>query len=823
MIKRNTSLKLILIFDAIIFLLCIISIYHISEKAALPFNIEQREDGLYISDSLSESSVIQINDKLIGVLFYPAEYVEEVECVLDGNRINEKVGLTLQSEDGVYQIELHTIPFYSLQYLLIASFVSLCFFVIGIFVLIKRPELKSARLFHAGSISTGIIIATTWGNYNIEPLGLGYLIRIIFSGAYSFAPLFFISFVLSLRERKRKIYKYIRPLLYIVSLGFFLLQSASFLYFINKETFLSLQIYLIIFSVFRVYLLCYIVIGFSIFIYTYKTAAEEYERKKLRWILFGFSVGLFGLIVLWILPYLLTGEGLVPEVVLLLMILFIPITFAISIVRYRLLNIDLIIERSIVYGMVILFLLSTYYIVIEKIRSVLGIHDNTIPSIITAVLVALFFQPLYLRVQSVVNKRFFKVRYNFREALRIFLNEIKQINEIQSLATSIVSKTNKLIPTRKIGFFSFKKSEHKLHLIAHIGFDILNNRSVKFNEENLETDLSLPIVLQNKIEVGAEVEVTDTTVFGRWGINVAFPIKSESGVLHGFLVLGEKKPNTKFTIEDLDLLSTIASRAAAIIERIKLQEELIREHLEAERLEELNELKSLFVSTVSHDLKTPLTSIKLFSEILQNKKDIPENKRKEYLRIIEGESDRLTRLINNVLDFTKIEKGIKEYKFEEVSLNGIVNEVLLMMEYQFRIEKFELHKFLTVNEKFINGDKDAIAEALINLLSNAIKYSDEERSISVSTLYTDQYYCISVEDHGIGIKESELANIITPYFRSEDKLVKSESGVGLGLAIVKHIMNAHHGKINITSTWQEGSTLTLCFPVGEKNEKNINN
>ena len=130
---------------------------------------------------------------------------------------------------------------------------------------------------------------------------------------------------------------------------------------------------------------------------------------------------------------------------------------------------------------------------------------------------------------------------------------------------------------------------------------------------------------------------------------------------------------------------------------------------------------------------------------------------------------------------------------------------------------------MTDEEKIIVGDKDAIAEALINLFSNAIKYSDENRSISVSTFINDDYYSISVEDHGIGIKESELADVIIPYFRSDDQLIKSESGAGLGLAIVKHIMNAHHGKIDITSTWQKGSTITLSFPIGEKNEKNINN
>lgn len=96
MIKKNTSLTLILILDAIIVLLCISGIYHISKKSTLPFNLKQSENGLYISDSFSENSDIQINDKLLKVLYYPVENIEEIECVLDGINIDEKVGLTFQ-------------------------------------------------------------------------------------------------------------------------------------------------------------------------------------------------------------------------------------------------------------------------------------------------------------------------------------------------------------------------------------------------------------------------------------------------------------------------------------------------------------------------------------------------------------------------------------------------------------------------------------------------------------------------------------------------------------------------------------------------------
>ena len=129
MIKKSKSLILILTLDAIIFLLCIVGIYHISEKSTLPYNVEQREDGLFISDSLTESSDVKIDDKLLEVSYYLVENVEEIECVLDGICINDTVRLSLQREGEVYQKEVRVDPFYTPQYLLIASFVCLSFFI----------------------------------------------------------------------------------------------------------------------------------------------------------------------------------------------------------------------------------------------------------------------------------------------------------------------------------------------------------------------------------------------------------------------------------------------------------------------------------------------------------------------------------------------------------------------------------------------------------------------------------------------------------------------------------------------------------------------
>jgi two-component system phosphate regulon sensor histidine kinase PhoR len=245
-----------------------------------------------------------------------------------------------------------------------------------------------------------------------------------------------------------------------------------------------------------------------------------------------------------------------------------------------------------------------------------------------------------------------------------------------------------------------------------------------------------------------------------------------------------------------------------------LQEELIRKNLETERLEELNKQKTMFVSTVSHDLKTPLASIKVFSEIMKNDKKITD-KQKDYMEIIEGESDRLTRLINNVLDFAWIENGTRQYTFKSVSLNRIVRKTVDILGYQIRMEGFKVEVKLSSDESYIYADSDAVIQVLTNLIGNAIKFSVKQKHLSISTFRSENYFCVEIRDKGIGIKEEDLRNLFKPFFRSRIAGDKKIGGTGLGLSIIKHVMDAHKVKIDVESVPDEGTSFILKFPVDE--------
>jgi len=816
MVKKLKTIFIPLSIDIILFLICCLSFYFIIQKAGLPFSISEKENSLIVANlslhhklfnnGITEGDVIlSINDlKLNGR--------EEVELLLDGKKIGELVELKLSYNGRIFYKRIALINYYQNFDVILYALTGLLFFIIGVFVLYKCAEMKSARIFHWASICTAIVIMMTPGNYSIDFYGMGFVIKFLFIFGYCLVPSIFVHFTYVFPNDEQKKYKptsifYGISLLLAAGLStiFILTVTGSSSYWINN--------YIRYFNIFRIFVIASILFAIFNFVSTYKRTEIEVEKKKLKWILYGFVIGPGTYLIFWVLPHLFFGQGLLPEGFVIILFTAVPITFTIAIVRYHLMNIDLIINRSVVYAFVIACLLAVYAITLTFITIILNQPlTDRFSSIAAGIFVALLFQPLKIQVQKFVDKIFFRVQYDFRLAINQFFEEIKEINTIQSLAEKIIERTDKLIPVKKIGFFLLKP-DNRIKLIAHKYFDLLIGRSIRFEAEKLKTNLSLPVAVESKIESGIKIELADTKVFNRWGMCLVFPLKSAEGQIYAFIVLGEKKSGRKFAAEDVDLLNTVASRAAATFERIKLQEELIREHLESERLDELNKLKSFFVSRVSHDFKNPLTSIKIFSELLQGNKNLSEQTKKEYLKVIEGESDKLAILINNVLDFSKIEKDAKVYCFERTDLNEIVEDVLRSLQYQIKMNNFKIELDLCMNCGKIDADKIAVEEAIVNLMTNAIKYSKEIKKIRIITSANDKYISVAIEDQGIGISGEELKNIFEPFFRSKYKEAKKVSGTGLGLAIVKHIMDAHNGSIDVKSELNKGSCFTLNFPL----------
>jgi signal transduction histidine kinase len=230
----------------------------------------------------------------------------------------------------------------------------------------------------------------------------------------------------------------------------------------------------------------------------------------------------------------------------------------------------------------------------------------------------------------------------------------------------------------------------------------------------------------------------------------------------------------------------------------------------------LSRLKSDFVANVSHELKTPLALIRLFAETLEMRRVPTEEKAVQYYRVINKESQRLTQLINNILDFSRIEAGRKEYRFAPASVGRIVSEVIEAYRFQIEQQGFELNVDVEPDLPEVEADSEALGQALLNLVNNAIKYSREVKSLSLSVRRSGDRVLVSVTDRGIGVPKGEHKKIFEKFYRGEASLVHETKGSGLGLSLVEHIMDAHGGTVEIESAPGRGSTFTLVLPVARK-------
>ena len=266
--------------------------------------------------------------------------------------------------------------------------------------------------------------------------------------------------------------------------------------------------------------------------------------------------------------------------------------------------------------------------------------------------------------------------------------------------------------------------------------------------------------------------------------------------------------------EVMDMLDETRHAIAHSQELEKATTELKRVN---ERLKELDKLKDDFISTVTHELKTPLTSVRSLTEILYDNPALNLDQRNKFLRIIVKETERLSRLINQVLDFQKIEAGIAHWEFMNLDINDIIRDALAASAQLIKDKRIHLAQDIRVTRKMIRGDRDQLMQVMMNLISNATKFCDQKNGEIKVKLSTEKGFLrVAVADNGMGIHKKDQ-NIIFEKFRQAKTESKGRpAGTGLGLAITKQIVELHHGRIRVKSKPGKGTVFSFTLPMLDK-------
>jgi signal transduction histidine kinase len=234
---------------------------------------------------------------------------------------------------------------------------------------------------------------------------------------------------------------------------------------------------------------------------------------------------------------------------------------------------------------------------------------------------------------------------------------------------------------------------------------------------------------------------------------------------------------------------------------------------DVQREMQIAEMRSHFVASVSHELKTPLTSIRAHAETLLMGRAASSESTVDYLRTIVSESERLTRLVDSVLDFSRIEQGSKAYHLQTTRLRDVVSSAARTIEDPLAQLGFTMNVVDDGSDPTVRADPEALAQALLNLLGNAMKYSGEARQIEMRIGTRDGQAFVDVVDHGIGIPRDEQRRIFERFHRVQSVDTTGIAGTGLGLPLALHVVEAHRGRIAVASEPGRGSTFSVCIPL----------
>jgi signal transduction histidine kinase len=795
-------------------------------KPDLPLKYEYTNESITcLSDfaSIKKGSVIESIDNI------KLNSAFQLEFYLDSKNSGDSILIVSDIKGQKYNNKVILISYYDLSFIIISSIIGLAFLLSGLFAIVKRTDDVHARILFWILLLFALAVITSPGKYYPGIDIAGFIVRISHTVSFIFGISVFLyfSFVFPVKKEHWKIYSlitFLPAVILVITLTYFIITSMilpsagwfktyEFMWSVFVQTALGISMLL----------------GIFVFYFSSRKFQKKEEKNKIKWILWGISIGVFPYIILFIIPSalgsiipnIISPSLLIPEQISMLTFLLIPVSFVFAVIKYQLFDIEVIINRSIVYSVLTIFIVMLYFSVIAIgslfFKNLLS-GAGELTYFVAAFAIALLINPIRMKVQHFVDVTLYREKYNIEKSIKIYTEKISRNSTLSTLGKTAIEEIEKLIPAKKIAILVVDKNRNGVRVLAENNIEQLSAYIGDFRLKKQNIDLLMSIALEGKVQPEIKINTSLSEFLKRWEIDLVIPLTIDLNNPLGAFIFGSKLSGLKYSFKDIELLNILASETSIALSRLLLQEELFLKEIERQQLEELSALKSFFVSSITHDLKTPLTSIKMFVEMLKDKKHPAQEKKDEYLSIIEGESDRLSQLIDNVLIYSKIENKIQQYDFEFYCLNDLVEEVLELMKYQFRINRFFITIELGCKDAIIRTDRKSFQSVLINLLSNAIKYSHKQKEIKIITGLEKNYAYVTVVDKGDGIPEEDLKNIFNPFFRSRNQITSKIHGTGLGLSIVKRVIEDHNGKIYVTSSIGKGSSFKLLFPIETNNQ-----
>lgn len=681
----------------------------------------------------------------------------------------------------------------------ISSFVAFvtCELIAG-FVYLKNPRSNINKSFTLLAFLIGIWTLFPFVNAIASTNEKAILLTRLVYIAAIFVPPIFLHFVFNLLRissfKKEKIELII---FYLISCVFLVL-SFSPLFIKGVVRFLphfAVQPGKIYFTFFIFFVLM-AVLGHHKFFISYKRA-KGYRKNQLIYLLISFFIASIAGLMHFLSAYGI--KEIFPHDFLVILFTAV-ITYAI--VRYRLMDIRLVFKKSLAYSLSAGLLTGLFIVLVLILTRFLsdfaGVDELKI-SIISALIIALLFSPLKNRIQTLVDKVFYKITYDYYATIQKVSHELAATIDVKNIYSFIADTVFTTLKPKSAYLLSANVKSYK---VVHFRLpkDKPPDESM-IQCHKIDEDSELVKFLKNRNDIIIKEELPRIVNQDRADIiaEELKPFKGEVVVpifidnkLALLLILGEKLSGDIFSDEDINLLNTIANQAAIAIKNATLYAEKIH----SERLASTG----MMAATLAHEIKNPLASIKVFTQLIPERYYDKEF-RETFSKIVSSEIQRMDKLVTELLDFSRQ----PPIAISNVTASNLLDDTLELFKGQFEENSIKIIKDYR-NNYDIAGDPQRLKQALINIIINSYQAMNYGGVLNVTIAHEGDYVNISVNDNGVGIPEDDLERIFDPFFTTKQR------GAGLGLAISKKIVEDHGGKIMVTSRRSEGTTFVLSLP-----------
>jgi signal transduction histidine kinase len=689
----------------------------------------------------------------------------------------------------------------------------LFFLAVTFLVFCPRFDRKGVRVFFWAALLFGIAILIGGIARPAGPLWPDALLSLIWILALSFLPLLFVHMSLSFPRRRALLDRapLLEPLLLAISLVLFVAQSVATLYYLYLPSSTAWATFERTRLLAQIYLVAAIAAGCIALFSSSRQLELTRERQQTKWLLWGFTLGVTPYVFLRTVPRLLGLTAPMGVGFDRILELAIPIAFTFAVVRYKFLDIDIIIRRSLIYTILAALMVGLYILLAVLLGRWVRVRvpgaAPYIPFVAAAVPVALF-EPTRRTLGRWVDRTFFKIRYSHDQALRALQQALPAAAGQDELLQELADPIERHLQPKRLEILlragdeppdteAATDARHVRWVAALDGIASLPPRSVASPGAT-----SLPEI--ERAEFPEELQ--------REGIQLAVPLSAHAAPV-GWMLLGEKQTERRYIEEDLRLLEGAATEATIALERIRLVQRVAEEGSARRRLDEIDRLKSDFLSRVAHDLRTPITSIGWSTQnLLDGLAGAPTEPQREVLETVRTSTQQMQRLVNNLLEISRLELSTSRVQLGPVDLAAVVGETIRGLKPLAARRGIGLELHSDGGLPPVCGDRDKLFEVAANLIDNAIKYAPANTAVEIALTSDDpDRVRLDVRDHGPGIADGESEIIFDRFRQGRPSPHAETSGFGLGLYVVHSFLAAMGGTVRVENHPQGGARFTCTL------------